>query len=74
MAIMACCFFLPNLAHGIICQAEQLGGLGRRFQPVYCILFSAKMCDAGMKVQGVYSVVHCRDSVGEVEGVLKNTC
>jgi hypothetical protein len=43
-------FVLPNLAHSIICRAEQLGGLGR-LQPPCCILFSAKICDAGMKVQ-----------------------
>jgi len=65
MAIMECRFFLPNLTHVIICRADQLGGLGRQLQPVCCILSSAKICDAGMKVQGVYRVVHCRDSVGE---------
>ena len=67
MAVMECPFFFSSKfgTHHNLPSGTTLGGLGRQLQPVCCILFSAKMCDAGMKVQGVYSVVHCRDSVGD---------
>jgi len=63
-------FVLPNLAHSIICRAEQLGGLGRQLQPVWCKVMRRWDESAGGTKCGF--VVGA--ALGKTEGVLKNTC